>query len=163
MKTRTTTFFLIIVLSFLLPGQISFAQTTYLYQAKKLIKASGVMEKTDRTEYFTFSGESVYQSDRDGNLATINHITGAKASVYKYCKTIDGNRYYYVWGPIWKNGYMTNGFWENQAIIVASDYSVLNVYFGSMFGIEGSTTVYYRTSESAVEKEKGSQVPGLIR
>ena len=159
MKHRT--FLLsILCLSLFCLGQISYAQTTFVYQCKKRVDSNGVLHKDDRTAYFTFSGDSVYESERDGTLKTINHITGTKAQVYKYCKTVDGNRYYYVWGPTWKNGYMTYGFWESMAVIVSSDYSVLNHYSAPMFGLEGSTLVYYRTTEDTVQKDN---VPGLIR
>lgn len=108
--------------------------------------------------YLTFSGDIMYESDSDGNIKTFN---GTKL-IYKYCETVDGNRYYYSWTePVYGFGMTVGGFNKSSGYIVSSDYSVINSI--ANYAFVKHTDVYYRTTESAVNKDKGSQVPNLIR
>ena len=145
MKSRTlTSLFLIVSLFFI--AQVSYAQRTYLYQAVKKVSDSGVAEKMNYSVYFTFSGNALYQSDEDGNLATSPLI--GKAPVYYLFETIDGNMYYYYVSPISGKPDRSSGK------IVSPDYSVINHFSKTSH----STMVYHRQSE--VERD---QIPGLIR
>lgn len=154
MKTK------ILTLTFLccLFTQFSFAQQTYYYHCSKRITADGVMEKMDHSEYLTFSGDIMYESDSEGNIKYFN----GTALIYKYFETVDGNRYYYLWTePVSAFGMTAGGFNKSFGYIISSDYSVINSI--SNYYSHKVTDVYYRTTESAVKKEKDRQVQGLIR
>ena len=128
------------------------AQKTYFYHCSKHIY-NDVISKNDKSVYLTFSGNSLYESDRYGNF------TGR--SVYKYYGTKDGNRYYYMWTePAYYGSSIYSGYHKDFGYIVSSDYSVVN-YFILLQGYV-STDVYYRTTEEALKKEKSDQIPGLI-
>lgn len=115
------------------------------------------MEKMDVSKYLTFSGDIMYESDSDGNIKFFN---GTK-SIYKYCETVDGNKYYYLWTePVSGFGMTVGGFNKSFGYIISSDYSVINGIVN--FYQTKHTDVYYRTTESAVKKDNGSQIQGLI-
>lgn len=145
MKSRILTLlFLFLPLFFI--AQVSYAQQTYRYQAVKKVSDDGVAEKLNYSLFFTFSGNALYQSDEDGNLATSPLI--GKAPVAYLFETIDGNMYYYYVSPFSGKPDRSSG------IIVSPDYSVMNHYTKT----NHYTIVYHRQSEADRD-----QIPGLIR
>ena len=145
MKSRAFTL-LFLILSLFFVAQVSYAQQTYLYQAVKKVSDDGVAEKLNFSVYLTFSGNALYQSDEDGNLATSPLI--GKAPVYYLFETIEGNMYYYYVSPISGKPDKSSG------MIVSPDYSVINDYTKT----NHYTIVYHRQS-----KAERDQIPGLIR
>ncbi len=149
---------IVLCISLLLVSHITFAQRTYFYHCTKRVNTNGVIEKMDISRYYTFSGDSLYESDSEGN---VKYFRGT-ALVYKYCETIDGNMYYYLWTPpVSYLGMTAGGYNKTSGFIVPSDYSVINKFSRDTYS--SFNDVYYRTTESAVQKEKSSNVPGLIR
>lgn len=149
-----------VLIVLLLSSTQSYAQRTFFYHCSKRIHADGVVEKMDHIRIFTISGDSLYESDEDGN---IKYFNGVKL-IYKYYETIDGNRYYYSWTPpVSGFGMMPSfgGYDKGNGYIVSSDYSVINSFY-KKYGLN-YTDVYYLTTEETVRAEKNSQIQGLIR
>ena len=65
-----------------LVGALSVSAQTYRYRQTTKVDPDGVKSKgLDLVEYFTFSGEMCYESDKDGNLR--KPIAGEDNSIYK--------------------------------------------------------------------------------
>ncbi len=123
-----------------------FSQTTYLYKCIKSVTSDGTMEKCNSTVYYTFSGDVMYQSDKNG-YKTTNSLT------YKYKETINGNSIYMRYTtPI--RGYTMNfGGWETNAYyLVSPDKSTVNWVYN--YNPISKTFVYVRTTEAQVAKEQ---------
>ena len=74
---------LLMVSALFLVGALSVSAQTYRYRQTTKVDPDGVKCKgLDLIEYFTFSGNLCYESDKDGNLR--KSIAGEDNSIYKY-------------------------------------------------------------------------------
>ena len=125
-------------------GNIVVCAQTYKYKCDFYVdKETGVKNKAGYTAYFTFTNNSCYRSDKNGNYeASPGHLWHASPEIYYY-KKIENGIYVYKQKD---SDYGSAGSVEGHYLWVSSDKSRLNLEHGK------TVSVFEKISEP--EKKK---------
>ncbi len=122
---------LLMISAMLLMGALSVSAQTYCYRFTTKVDKDGMKQKgSGYTDYFTFSGNICYESDKDGNLRkSMGMGDNTEIAKYEYVGTSNGIRTYKQVTKILGKGIFgeTLSIGGYKVLYVSSDYRRINM------------------------------------